>query len=155
MAGCWADLCQLAERHVEKLVFTATGSLSDSEEVFRLLMMVAVGYSEEARAAAQSVVLPRGGPGQNDVTSPSFLSWSRESAAGDSLCAVLAVLAAAASWRLEARGLSPRLAGVHDETRAVVAALAGGRGVGRELGALADRFRERVFDATGGAVRSK
>ena len=37
LAVCWADLCQLAERHVERLVFGSTGTLSDTEEVFRLL----------------------------------------------------------------------------------------------------------------------
>ncbi len=145
LAACWADLCQLAERHVERLVFASTGNLSDNEEVFRLLMMVAVGYSEEARAAAQSVVLPRGGPGQNDVTSSSFLAWWRERTAGDCLSAVLAVLAAAACRRLGKRELLPCLATVHQQSQTVVAALDDGREVGRELGGLAGRFRECAF----------
>jgi len=148
LALCWADLCQLAERHVERLVFTPTGDTSDSEEVFRLLMMVAVGYSEEARAAAQSVVLPRGGPGQNDVTSPSFLAASYETNAGNCLTAVLAVLAAAACRRLGERLPHPRLAAVHEDCREVVAALSDGRAVGRELEALAGRFRERLVTPT-------
>src|SRR5262249_42522238 len=57
LALCWADLCQLAERHVERFVF-ARSPVADGEELSRLLMMVAVGYAEEARAAAQPVVLP-------------------------------------------------------------------------------------------------
>ena len=144
LAVCWADLCQLAERHVERLVFAPTRDLSDSEEVFRLLMMVAVGYSEEARAAAQTVVLPRGGPGQNDVTSSSFLAASQERSAGNSLSAVLAVLAAAACRRLGERTPHSRLAAVHEDCRPAVAALGNGRAVGPELEGLAGRFRERL-----------
>lgn len=145
LAVCWADLCQLAERHVERLVFGATGTLSDSEEMTRLLMMVAVGYSEEARAAAEPVVLPRGGPSQNDVSSPSFLAWSRERTAGDCLDAALAVLAAAACRGVAGRELRPQLNTVRAESRPVVAVLDEGRAFGHELGALADRFRERVL----------
>jgi histidine ammonia-lyase len=51
LALVWADLCQLAERHVERLVYSRT-PVADGEELSRLLMMVAVGYAEEARAAA-------------------------------------------------------------------------------------------------------
>ena len=126
--------------------------MSDSEEVFRLLMMVAVGYSEEARAAAQTVVLPRGGPGQNDVTSPSFLAASHERSAGNSLTAALAVLAAAACRRLGKRQPHSRLAAVHEDCRPVVDALAEGSAVGRELEGLADRFRERLLAPTEHAV---
>jgi histidine ammonia-lyase len=145
LAVCWADLCQLAERHVERLVFGGTGTHSDSEEVSRLLMMVAVGYSEEARAAAQPVVLPRGGPGQNDVTSPSFLAWSRERTAGDCLGSALAVLAGAACRCVAEHELRPTLNTVRAESRPVVAVLDDGRALGQELGILAGRFRERVF----------
>ena len=144
LAVCWADLCQLAERHVERLVFAPTADMSDSEEVFRLLMMVSVGYSEEARAAAQTVVLPRGGPGQNDVTSPSFLAASHERSAGDSLTAALAVLAAAACGRLRQYQPPSLLAAVYEACRAGAAALSEGRAVGRELDALAVQFRERL-----------
>jgi histidine ammonia-lyase len=144
LAVCWADLCQLAERHVERLVFGETGH-SDSEEVLRLLMMVAVAYSEEARLAAQPVVLPRGGPGQNDVTSPSFLAWSRERTTGDCLGSALAVLAGAACQSVAERELRPNLNTVRAESSPVVAALDDGRVFGQELGVLARRFRERAF----------
>jgi histidine ammonia-lyase len=142
---CWADLCQLAERHVERLVFAASETTSDSEEVLRVLQMVAVGYSEEARAAAQPVILPRGGPGQNDVSSPGFLAWSRERSAGNCLDSALAVLAAAASRHLTGRELHPKLSAIHAQSRPVVAALDDGRNVGLELGQLAQHFHERVF----------
>jgi histidine ammonia-lyase len=145
LAVCWADLCLLAERHVERLVFGSTGTPSDGEEVSRLLMMVAVGYSEEARAAAQPVVMPRGGPGQNDVASPSFLAWSRERAAGDCLDSMLAVLAGAACRRLAERELRPNLSTVQAESRRLVAVIDEGRAFGHELGTLAERFREHVF----------
>ena len=99
-----------------------------------VLLMVAVGYSEEARGAAQPVILPRGGPGQNDVTSPAFLAWHRERAAGVALDATLATLAAAAN---------------HSDSTALAAALRGGGAIGRELEALAGRFRDRVYDSAG------
>jgi hypothetical protein len=116
--------------------------------MLRLLMMVAVGYSEEARAAAQPVLMPRGGPGQNDVSSPSFLAWSQERTAGVCLDSVLAVLAGAACRSLGERELRPNLSTVRAESHPVVAALDDGRAFGNELGALADRFRERVFNVS-------
>jgi histidine ammonia-lyase len=141
---CWADLCQLAERHIERFVYART-PVADGEELSRLLMMVAVGYAEEARAAAQPVVVSRAGPGQNDVTSPSFLAWSRERAAGDSLVAVLAVLAAAAGLELGDRSLSRGLERIQDDSRAAAAAVGAGRASGAALGTLADVLRERVY----------
>jgi histidine ammonia-lyase len=146
LAVCWADLCQLAERHVERFVY-AQAPLADGEELSRLLMMVAVGYAEEARAAAQPVVVPRGGPGQNDVTSPAFLAWARERDAADGFVAVLAVLAAAACLELGSRSLSHGLERVQGESRPAAAAVAAGRAAGTSLGALAESFRERVLMA--------
>jgi len=120
-----------------------------AREVFRLLLMVSVGYSEEARAAAQTVVLPRGGPGQNDVTSPSFLAASQERSAGDFSARRWQCLPAAACSRLGTHQPHSRLAAVHEDCRAVTAALSDGRAVGRELDALAGRFRERLVPADG------
>ncbi len=160
LAVCWADLCQLAERHVERLVFTTTttttttaaassGTASDGSELLRLLMMVAVGYSEEARGAAQPVVLPRGGPGQNDVASPAFLAWSRERAAAGCLEAVLALLAAAACHLLPTAGaggdLTPRLAQLAVETRERFPPLVERRPFGVDAARLTDYFRALVF----------
>ncbi|MCY7304093.1 MAG: aromatic amino acid lyase [Thermoleophilia bacterium] len=143
LAVCWADLCQLAERHVERLLF-------DQKEVHfdgsRMLLMVAVGYAEEARSAAQPVIMARSGPGQDDVTSPSFLAWSREQVAGDCLSSALAVLAAAAAYRaLPQRSVGRDVGLVRAGSRPVVADIEEGRAFGNDLGLLADRFRERVL----------
>jgi histidine ammonia-lyase len=132
LAVTWADLCQLAERHVEQLVFPQREARSDEEEMLRLLMMVAVGYSEDARAAAQPPVLPRSGPGQNDVASPSFLAWSREQSAARSLEASLAVLAAAAAHSLE-REVQPSLRPLRDACLPVVSALRAETAFGTKL----------------------
>ncbi|HEV8648396.1 MAG TPA: aromatic amino acid lyase [Actinomycetes bacterium] len=151
LAVCWADLCQLAERHVEHLVFNATavssGTPSDRRELLRLLMMVAVGYAEEARGAAQPLVLPRGGPGQNDVASPAFLAWSRERAAAECCVAVLALLAAGACHWLPAteRGLPPQLVQFVAETREHFPPLTEPRAFGGDLANLAEHFRMLVF----------
>jgi histidine ammonia-lyase len=140
LASSWADICQLAERHVEQLVFPQREARSDEEEMLRLLMMVAVGYSEEARAAAQPPVLPRSGPGQNDVAAPSFLAWSREQTAARCLEASLAVLAAAAAHSLD-REVEPSLRPLRDACAPVVAALQAERAFGDELDALVTQLR--------------
>jgi histidine ammonia-lyase len=145
LALVWADLCQLAERHVERFVYART-PVADGEELSRLLMMVAVGYAEEARAAAQPVVVSRAGPGQNDVTSPAFLAWSRERAAAESFVAVLAVLAAAACLELGGRALARGLERVQDDSRAAAAAVAAGQAAGAALGELAETYHRVVFE---------
>jgi histidine ammonia-lyase len=147
LALCWVDVCQLAERHVERLVFDEHPLQTDGAELPRLLLMVAVGYSEEARAATQPVVLPRGGPGQNDVASPAFLAYARERAAGAALEAGLAVLAAAASRRADGLRLLPGPRSVVANAADADDALRGCGPVGHELARLADRLRSRIWDA--------
>ena len=108
-------------------------------------MMVAVGYSEEARAAAQPVVMPRGGPGQNDVGIP-VVSRVVAGARRGRLSRLDAGGAGGAACRcIAGRELLPNLSTVQAESRPVVAALDEGRAFGHELGALAERFREHVF----------
>jgi histidine ammonia-lyase len=143
LAVVWSDLAQLAERHVERLAFAADDG-SDSAELARLLPMLAVGYSEEARAAAQPVGLPRGGPGQNDVTSPAFLGWERETRAAAALESALAILAAAAGRLVDERHLMPGLRAIAADTEEVTAALAGAMPAGAPLGRLAERLRDRA-----------
>ena len=140
---CWADLCQLAERHVEQLVFQ-TKAQSDADLLLELLMMVAVGYSEEARAAAQPPIVPRGGPGQNDIAAPAFLAWAREQRAGRCLDACLTVLAAAACHFL-ARDVQPALRPLRDACTPIVATLRAGRAFGDELERLLARLREPEY----------
>jgi histidine ammonia-lyase len=143
LAVCWADLCQLAERHVERLVFPQREAHSDAEEIQRLLMMGAVGYSEEARALTQPPILPRGGPGQNDVVAPSFLAWTREENAGRCLEASLAVLAGTASHLL-ARDTQPALLTLREACEPVVVALRTEAAFGDELQQLVVRLGERI-----------
>jgi len=143
LAVVWSDLAQLAERHVERLAFAADDD-SDTAELARLLPMLAVGYAEEARGAAQPVGLPRGGPGQNDVTSPAFLGWEREARAAEALESALAILAAAAGRLVDERHLMPGLRTIAADTEEVTAALGGAMPVGGPLGRLADRLRARA-----------
>jgi histidine ammonia-lyase len=152
LAVCWAELCQLAERHVEHLTFTASPPATRQDGgqlLLHLLLMVATGYSEEARAAAQPVLLARAGPGQNDVTAPSFLAWSRQESAAACLEAVLAILAAAATHWLsqEDRSLPPPLARLVAETRQDFPPLTERRSIGPDIARLAEHFRARVFES--------
>jgi histidine ammonia-lyase len=146
LAVCWADLCQLAERHVEQLVHSRQAD-TEAEVALGLLMMVVVAFSEEARAHAQPPILPRGGRGQNDVTSPAFLAWSRAENAARSLDASLAVLAAAAAARLGERDVHASLHPLRAQCGPVVAALESSRAAGVELERLTARLRERIVPA--------
>jgi histidine ammonia-lyase len=152
LAVGWAELCQLVERHVERLAFAA-GAGDEGDELARLLSMVAVGYSEDARVAAQPALLPRGGPGQNDVTSPAFLAWRSERAAADAADASLATLAAAAA-RLVGDERPRRLDAVADAASETTEAMAAARAFGAELGRLAGRFRELASGGTPSATVS-
>src|SRR6266487_3796745 len=147
---CWAELCQLAERHVEHLTFTLSppATRADGGELLlHLLLMVAVGYSEEARAAAQPLLLPRAGPGQNDVTAPSFLAWSREQSAAASLDAALALVAAAAGHWLARSNQDPppRLARLAADAREHFPPLTDRRSLGADVANLTAHFHARVF----------
>jgi hypothetical protein len=72
---------------------------------------VAAGYAEEARTLAQTTVLGVGGFGQEDVTSPAFLAWTKAQGVGECLDRVLAILAALASQVLAARDQPAACAG--------------------------------------------
>jgi histidine ammonia-lyase len=104
----YADLCRLIERHVEAL-WMGPGKQTPHavEEYLSLALMVVTGWSEEAALAAQPVLLPRSGPGQNDAGAPAFLAWQRNLAAGRALEACLAVLLATAGQIFLAEGRQP------------------------------------------------
>ena len=153
LAAVWSDLAQLAERHVERLAFAGDDD-SDSGELARLLPMLAVGYSEEARGAAQPVGLPRGGPGQNDVTSPAFLAWERETRAAEAFDSALAILTAAAGRLVDRRQLKPGLLTIAAWTEEAVTALGGGMPVGEPLGRLAELLRDRCISVPTKASRA-
>ena len=70
--------------------------------------------------------------------------WLIIAEAPDEPTMISAVLAAAACGRIGQYQPSSLLAAVSEDSRSVVAALSEGRAVGRELDALAVRFRERL-----------
>ncbi len=150
LAAAWADLAALAESQMEKLLLDDVAA-----ENVRHLIMVAVGWAEEARNAAERTLLPRGGLGQNDVGSPSFLAWSKERAAGAALDATLAVLCAAASRILWARGEegTPQLAGLLAGVRSHFPPATETHLYGAALGDLAEAFSARVLGGDSDAIR--
>lgn len=145
LAGSWADLCRLAERHVQFLVHDIVGAAGAERPPAHML---AVGFAEEAGAHAQRTALPPGGPGQNDVTSHAFLAWEREEAAAGAMTSCLAVLAALSSLVLERAGSSgtPALSSLVELVRGHVPASAF-PAAGEGIGALAASF---AADAVGG-----
>ena len=147
LAAAWANLCQLAERHVERLADEGLLVRPGTRGYAGILLMPIVGYAEEARAAAQATILPRGGYPQNDVTAPSFLAWEREEAAAAALEACLAILAACASQALCAsdRDSPPPLRDFLAEIRELFPPVDDPRTLGPEAGRLVAAFRERVF----------
>lgn len=142
LAGSYADLCQLVERHVDALLTDPTvGGAIERAPVD----MVTAGFAEEARHRAQRTALPPAGSGQNDVGSPSFLAWEREEAAASCLAGSLAVLAALASLALAEAGrpATPPLADLLNETRRHVPPGSFPSGPGDGIGKLADVFVAR------------
>ena len=107
LAGAWANLCVVAERHGAKLLDGGVSRLPDQlvdtgtpgaprRAYMGCLPMAQTGYEEEARLYAQQTLLPgseSGGFGQNDVASPVFLAWTKQERAGACLDMALASLA--------------------------------------------------------------
>lgn len=145
LAGSWADLCRLAERHVQFLVHDVVGAGGAERPPAHML---AVAYAEEAEACARRTALPPGGPGQNDVTSPAFLAWEREEGAAGALADCLAVLAALASLVLDRTSSpgTPALAPLLERVRGHVPPSAF-PAAGDGIGTLAASF---AADAAGG-----
>ena len=137
----WADLCQLAERHGERLIHEF------DLYHFGGLLMVQVGHSERARTAAQPTILPRGGFAQNDVSAPGLIAWVKEREAADAFVSSLGVLALLCAQSLEVSGrlpadpLRPFLA----EIRAHFPPVTGMRMLGDDAGRLAESFSARVY----------
>jgi histidine ammonia-lyase len=108
LAHAWADLAQLAQRHVDKLFqHPVSAPLLAREWLAKPLHMAAAGYAEEARTLAQTTVLGLGGFGQNDLPSPAFLAWGKTTAVGTCLDRILAVLAAVTSQALHVAKQAP------------------------------------------------
>ena len=154
LAHAWADLAQLAQRHVDKLFqHPVSAPLLAGEWMAKPLHMPAAGYAEEARTLAQTTVLGLGGFGQNDLPSPAFAAWGKADAVGVCLDRTLAVLAALASQALHVAGQAPppALAAFLDEVRAAFPPIEAPRPLGPGLARLAAAFTGRVL-ADSGAV---
>lgn len=147
LAHAWADVAQLAQRHIDKLFqHPVSAPLLSGEWLTKPLHMAGAGYAEEARTAAQTTVLGLGGFGQNDLPSPAFLAWGKADAVGTCLERVLAVLAAVASQALHVAGQPPppALAPLLDQVRASVPPIDSPRPLGPDLERLAAAFSRRV-----------
>ena len=144
----YADLCRLAERHVEALWMGPGKRQSQAvEEFLSLALMVTTGWTEEAVAAAQPPILPRSGPGQNDAGAPAFLAWRRNAAAGAALDSCLALLFATATQIIlaEAIQLAPPL---HDRCARVTAICpATSRPYDTSIAALAASVHDEIYAA--------
>lgn len=162
LAGIWADVCLLCDRHCGKLLNGQVSHLPDQLLVGRepgqsdgrgnigYVPMAGNGYIELARAAAQRTFIPANDSyacGQDDVAAPAFLAWSKEARAGRCLDACLAMLAVVAAQALFVtdREAPPALRPLMELIRAHVAPVVEDRVLGPELGRLAEALTEKVF----------
>jgi histidine ammonia-lyase len=164
LAGIWADICLLCDRHSAKLLNGQVSHMPDQLLIGRqpgesdgrgnigYVPMAAAGYIELAKAAAQRTFIPGSdsmASGQDDVATPAFLAWSKEARAGQCLDASLAMLAVVASQALfiTDRAAPPALRGFVELVRSHVAPLVEDRVLGPELAHLTNAFTARVFGA--------
>lgn len=162
LAGIWADLCLLCDRHSAKLLTGRVSQLPDLLMVGRdrgesdgrghigYVPMAVNGYLELAKAAAQRTFIPgsdSAGSGQDDVAAPSFLAWAKEEKAGRCFDAALAMMSVVASQALHVTGREPppHLRDFTDLVREIVPPLVEDRVLGHELNALADKITGLVF----------
>ena len=166
LAAVWADLCLLGDRHSAKLLDGRVSQLPDHLLVGRqpgesdghgnvgYIPMASNGYSEAAKAAAQTTFIPggdSGASGQDDVAAPAFLAWSKETRAGRCADASLAMLAVMASQALHVtdRDAPPNLREFLDLVRSQVPPVGADRVLGPELQRLAAAFEAQVFAVDG------
>ncbi|HXY46083.1 MAG TPA: aromatic amino acid lyase [Acidimicrobiales bacterium] len=111
VSAAWADLCGIAERHTMKLHDASVSLLphhlttaADGWGGTAGLTMMQIGFGEEARHEAARTFLPAsesgGFTGQNDVASPTFLSYAKQGRVAWCLDACLASLAVSCSQAL-------------------------------------------------------
>lgn len=156
LAHAWADVAQLAQRHIDKLFqHPVSAPLLAGEWLVKPLHMAGAGYAEEARTLAQTTVLGLGGFGQNDLPSPAFLAWGKAAAVGTCLERILAVLAALASQALHVAGQTapPALAPLLEHVRACVPPIDSPRQLGPDAERLATAFSRHVQPQDGPAIR--
>ncbi len=162
LAGIWADICLLCDRHSAKLLNGQVSHLPDQLLVGRkpgqsdgrgnigYVTMAANGYIELAKGAAQRTFIPGSDSytaGQDDVATPAFLAWSKEARAGRCLDASIAMLAVVASQALYVtdREAPPALRNFMELIRTYVAPVVEDRILGPELGRLTDAITAKVF----------
>jgi histidine ammonia-lyase len=162
LAGIWADICLLCDRHSGKLLNGQVSHLPDQLLVGRrpgqsdgrgnigYVTMAANGYIEQAKGAAQRTFIPGSDSsacGQDDVASPVFLAWSKEARAARCLDASIAILATVASQALFVTDReAPRaLQRFLQFIRSYVPPVTEDRLLGPELGRLTDAITAKIF----------
>ncbi|MGE0238951.1 MAG: aromatic amino acid lyase [Parvibaculaceae bacterium] len=162
LAGIWADICLLCDRHGSKLLNGKVSGLpdllltgrhpsdSDGHGNLGYVPMATTGYLEQAKLAAQRTFIPgteSAGAGQDDVAATAFLAWAKEEKAGRCLDACLATLAVIAAQALHVtnRQPPPRLRDFVAGVRGLVPPLGKDRMLGPELLSLAQSFTQRAF----------
>jgi histidine ammonia-lyase len=171
MAGIWADICLLCDRHSGKLLNGDVSHLPDQLLVGRqpgqsdgrgnigYVTMAANGYIELAKGAAQRTFIPSSdscSSGQDDVATPAFLAWSKEARAGRCLDASLAMLAVVASQALYVTDRqAPRaLQSFMELVRSFVAPVVEDRILGPELANLTNAITAKIFAPSGNVDRN-
>ena len=165
LAGIWADICLLCDRHGSKLLNGKVSGLPDLLLVGRhpsdndghgnvgYVPMAITGYLEQAKLAAQRTFIPGtelAGAGQDDVAATAFIAWAKEERAGRCLDAAMAMLAMLASQALHVtdRPAPPALQSFVEEVRAIVPPVGDDRVLGPELARLAEWFTRTVFGSS-------
>ena len=163
LAGIWADICLLCDRHTAKLLNGRVSQMPDLLLVGRqpgesdgrgnigYVPMAAAGYIEMAKHTAQRTFIPGSdsASNQDDVATPTFLAWTKEQRTGRCLDACLAMLAVVASQALYVteRAPPPALREFVNLVRSHVPPLIEDRVLGPEFDHLTEAFTEQVFSA--------
>ena len=163
IAGAWADMCLICLRlcaglmngrvsgFPDFLVAGRSAGETDGHGAVGYLPMAIAGFLEEARAAATRTFISAADAsvfGQDDVSTPAFLAWSKCMAAGQSLDSALAVLAVAASQALHVLNrerVPNRLADLLSLVRSRVPPVHADRVLGPEMQRLAGDLTARTF----------
>ncbi len=155
LAAAAADLCIIADKHTTKLLDGRYSLLPDQlqagEGYLGCIGMVQVGYSEEAKRAAQRTFLPSsegGGFGQNDTAPPTFIAWRGQEHAAYCLEAALASLAAVASQALYVtkREAPPPLRALLADVRSSMPPVVESRAVAPDMETLVAALRAKIYD---------
>lgn len=164
LAGAWADVCLLCDRHASKLLNGAVSHLPDMLMVGRhpsdsdghgslgYIPMASTGYLEQAKNAAQRTFIPgteSAGAGQDDVAATAFLAWAKEDRAARCLDACLATLSVVASqaFHVTGRNPPPALTELVDEIRSCVRPVEEDRVLGPDMHRLAQAYTSKAFTA--------